>query len=174
MSAVNSNLVVIEFDNILADHLAADRLYYQSTFWWKADKVVAVLLIAAGVLFVVTAGIRWWTIVWFPVAFAEWFNMLSPRPLQIRAFFKRNPKFLETYHLSFSEAGIHFETLSLDSRIAWTHYARVLENDRVILLIYGKRMYTVIPRRAFSDGSQYAALMSLVRRHIPERMLAGD
>ena len=113
------------------------------------------------------AGIRWWTIAWFPAAFAEWFNLLSPRPLQVRVFFKRNPKFLETYRLSFSDAGLHFTTESFDSRIAWTHYTRVLENDRVILLIYGQRMYTVIPRRVFSDDSQYAVFMSLVRRHIP-------
>ena len=39
MTAVDP--VAVEFDNRLADHLAAERLYYRSTFLWKMDKVVA-------------------------------------------------------------------------------------------------------------------------------------
>lgn len=99
--------------------------------------------------------------------------MLSVRPLQVRFFFKRNPKFLENYHLTFSDSGIDFKTKSLESKLAWTHYTHVLENDVVILLIYGTRMYTVIPVRAFSDGVQHARFMSLVRRHVPGRLAAG-
>ncbi len=165
--------VILEFDNRLGEHLAAERLYYRSTFWWKADKVVAVLLLVFGILLVSGAGFRWWTVVWFPLAIIEWFNLLSVRPLQIRFFFNRNPKFLEKYHLTFSDSGIDFKTKSLESKIAWTHYTRVLENDLVILLIYGTRMYTVIPRRAFSDGGQHVRFMSLVRRHVPGSVAAG-
>jgi hypothetical protein len=159
--------VVLEFDNRLVDHLAAERLYYRSTFWWKADKVVAVLLLVFGIWLVSAAGVRWWSVVWFPLAIAEWFNLLSVRHLQVRFFFKHNPKFLERYRLTFSDAGIDFKTKSLESTLAWTHYTRVLENDFVTLLIYGARMYTVIPRRAFSDASQHARFISLVRRHVP-------
>jgi len=163
------NPIVLEFDNRVADHLAAERLYYRSTFWWKADKVVAGLLLACGVFLVSTAGVVWWTAIFFPLAIVEWFNLLSPRPLQVRYFFNRNPKFLETYHLAFSDEGIHFKTESLDSNVAWTYYTRVLENDTVVLLIYGTRMYTVIPTRAFSDSSQRAEFMALVRRHVSAR-----
>jgi hypothetical protein len=130
--------VVLEFNNRLVEHLAADRLYYRSTFWWKADKVVAVLLLVFGIFVVSVVGVRWWAVVWFPLAIVEWFNLLSVRPLQIRFFFNRNPKFLEKYHLTFSDAGIDFTTKSIESKIAWTHYTRVLENDLVILLIYGR------------------------------------
>jgi hypothetical protein len=147
--------VVLEFDNRLTDHLAAERLYHRSTFWFKADKMVAILLFIFGVFAVSVAGIRWWTVVWFPLAVIEWFNLLSFRPLQIRFFFKRNPKFLEKYHLTFSDSGIDFKTRSLESKLAWTHYTHVLEDDRVILLIYGTRMYTVIPTRAFADAKQH-------------------
>ena len=159
--------VTLEFDNRLAEHLAAERLYYRSTFWWKADKMVAVLLLVFGIIVVWAAGVRWWTVVWFPLAIVEWFNLLSVRPLQIRFFFNHNPKFRETYHLTFSESGIDFKTKSIESKVAWTHYTHVLEDDLVILLIYGTRMYTVIPRRAFCDDTQHARFMSLVRSHMP-------
>ena len=165
--------IKLEFDNRLTEHLAAERLYYKSTFWCKADKMVAVLLVAFGVYLLATIGVRWWTIIWFPLAVAEWFNLFSLRPLQICVFFKRNPKFLETYHLTFSDDGIHFKTESIDSQLAWTHYERVLENNRVILLLYGSRMYTVIPKRAFADDSQIAAFRSLVSRCLPKAVGTG-
>jgi len=157
----------VEFDNRLAEHLAAERLYYRSTVWWKLDKVVASVLFVFGVVSIFVVGIRWWTLIWFPLAALEWFNLLSLRPLQVRFFFNRNPKFLERYHLTFSDSGIEFNTKSLQSTLAWTHYTRVLEDDVIILLVYGTRMYTVVPKRVFSDGTQHAQFMSLVRRHVP-------
>src|SRR5580692_3603396 len=97
------NSVTIEFDNTLSEHLAAECLYYQSTFWSKGDKIVAVLL-AVAAIFLTSVG-HWWAIVFFPLAIAEWFSILSPRKLRTAIFFKQNPKFLETYHLSFSDNG---------------------------------------------------------------------
>ena len=142
--------ITLEFDNRLSDHLAADRLDYRTTLLWKIDKVVAVGLACFGVYSVASAGLQWWTAIWFALAVSEWFNLLSPRPLQIRWMFKRNPKFKEAYRLTFTEEGIHFQTASIDSHIAWTHYTRVVEGKEVILLVYGARMYTVIPIRAHS------------------------
>ena len=165
--------VTLEFDNLLEEHLEAQRLYYKSTFWWKADKVVALLLVCVGAFLLVTAGFRWWTIIWFPLALAEWFNLLSIEGLRTRIFFKRNPRFLETYHLTFSDSGVHFKTKSIDSNIAWTLYTRVLQNESVILLIYATRLYTVIPRRAFRDDSQLAAFNSLVDRYVLGRPPVG-
>lgn len=158
--------VIVEFDNRVADHLAAERLYYRSTFLWKMDKVVALLLVGWGIFLVWAVGVRWWTVVWFPVAILEWFNLLSFRPLQIRYFFDRNPKFKERYRLRFSDDGIEFRTLSVESKLAWTHYHRFLEDREVALLIYGSRMYTVIPRRAFADEAQHARFVALVRKHV--------
>jgi len=165
--------VVLEFDNRLADHLAAERLYYRSTFWFKVDKVIATLLLIFGVLVVSVAGTRWWTVIWFPLAILEWFNLLSLRSLQIRFFFKHNSKFLEKYQLTFSDFGIDFKTKSLESKLAWTLYTHVLEDDCVILLIYGPRMYTVIPTRVFSDGVQQDRFLSLVCKHVSGSVAAA-
>jgi hypothetical protein len=156
--------IKLEFDNRLADQLEADRLDYRTAAYWKIDKVVALILLGTGVYTVAGAGLHWWTLIWFPAAVAEWFNLLSLRPLQVRWFFKRNPKFRETYRLTFSEESVHFKTASIDSQIAWTHYTRVIEGREVILLVYGTRMYTVIPTRAFADGAQKAAFLDLAKR----------
>src|SRR5207244_299090 len=116
----------------------------------------------------VLVGPRWWTLVWFPLAICQWFNVLSPFRLRTRFFFRRNPKFLETYKLSFSDQGIRFKTNSIDASIAWTHYSRILEDEKVILLVYGSRMYTVVPKRAFSDSAQLPAFRNMIGQHIVE------
>lgn len=158
--------ITLEFDNRLSDQLQADRLDYRTTAFWKIDKVVALILLGTGVYTVAGAGVHWWTLIWFPAAVVEWFNLISLRPLQVRWLFKRNPRFRETYRLAFTEEGIHFQTASIDSRIAWTHYARVIEGREVILLVYGARMYTVIPTRAFADAAQKAAFLELATRMV--------
>jgi hypothetical protein len=159
----------LTFDNLLSEHLAAERLYYSSTIFWKLDKIVSVLLIGFGVYLTNAAGFVWWSVVWFPLGVLEWFNLLSLRPLQIWFWFKHNPKFAETYRLGIDESGINFRTDTIDSRLAWDHYNSCLENDRLCLLIYGTRMYSVIPKRAFSSPAQLDAFRSLVNRKLGHR-----
>src|SRR4051812_1751851 len=105
--------ITIRFMNELKDHLEAQRLLYRGGFMAKMDKVVAVLLLGFGVYGVATVGLQWWTLIWFPLAVVEWFNLLSLEPLRTRIWFRRNPKFREEYCLTFSREGIQFRTASI-------------------------------------------------------------
>ena len=42
----------------------------------------------------------------------------------------------------------------------------VLEDNRMWLLMYGKRLYTIVPKRAFKDAEEVARFSSLIVRHI--------
>jgi len=165
--------VSVSFDNDLAEHLAAERLYYKSTVLAKVDKVVAVILLLVGLFSTWGAGVHWWTLIFFPLAVLEWFNLLSIRPLVIRRWFKHNPKFSETYHLELDRNGIHFRTKSIDSRVTWDHYSKVLEDDRLWLLVYGTRMYSIIPKRALKSNDEVARFRSLVAQSIVARSSEG-
>jgi len=158
--------IEVTFDNHLAEHLAAERLFYRSTLFWKLDKVVAVILFCMGAVATYQVGLRWWTVIWFPLAVAEWFNALSLRPLQIRYWFKRNPKFLDTYHLTFEEKAMHFQTRTIDSRIQWDQFDSSLEDDQLFLLVYGTRMYSIIPKRAFRTETEMREFRSFIARKI--------
>ncbi len=162
--------VRLSFDNTLDDHLAAERLYYRSTIFAKVDKIVAVILVLVGAFSTWAVGARWWTVLFFPVAVLEWFNLLTIRPLMIRHWFRQNPKFRETYHLAFDAKGVEFRTASIDSHVAWDHYTKVFEDDRLFLLVYGSGMYTVIPRRAFSSGEESERFRRLVEARVPSRL----
>ena len=170
---MENETVSLSFDNVLADHLAAERLYYKSTVFAKVDKVVAAILLLMGAFSTWGAGAHWWTLVFFPLAFLEWFNLLSVRPLVIRRWFKHNPKFSETYHVVLDPGGIHFRTKSIDSRVTWEHYSKVLEDDRLWLLVYGMRMYSVIPKRVFKGDDEVARFRSLVAQNIVARRGQG-
>ena len=170
---MESPTISFSFENVLADHLAAERLYYKSTVLAKVDKVAAVILLLVGLFGTWAAGVQWWTLVFFPLAILEWFNLLSVRPLVIRRWFKHNPKFSETYHLALDRSGIHFRTKSIDSRLTWDHYTKVLEDDRLWLLVYGSRMYSVIPKRALKSDDEVARFRSLVAQNIVARSGQG-
>lgn len=158
--------IEISFDNELSDHLAAERLYYRSTLFWKLDKVVGTALIVVGGYLIHLVGFIWWSIIWIPIGLFEISNLLSLRPIQVRLWFKHNPKFRETYHLKVSDSGIHFRTTSIDSHLRWDHYSRFLENDLICLLIYGSRMYTVIPKRSFHHPADLDAFREIVNRKL--------
>ena len=158
---------ILEFKNRLEDHLHAGRLCHSRSVLARVDKIVAVLLAAAGVTLVVMEPSRGWAYLAFPLAVAEWFDLFSIRPLQIRVAFKANPKFQEAYTLRFSEEAIHFKTATIDSPLKWDHYRSCLESDRVFLLVYGRRMYTVLPKSAFTSPSWIDEFRKLLRKKLP-------
>lgn len=155
--------IVLNFDTILSDHLHANRFYRRHSFFARVDKVVTVLLLLLGIWAVDSAGIQWWTVVPFPLAVAEWFDLLSIAPIQVWIFFKRNPRFKERYTLEFCDNDIHFKTATIDSKLEWSFYNGLMESDRVFLLTYGRGMYAVIPKSAFRDSLQMDQFRALVK-----------
>jgi hypothetical protein len=105
------------------------------------------------------------------LAALEFFNLLSIDPLIVRWQFKSTPKFNERNTIIFDVDGIHFRTPTIDARLKWETYSEMLENEKVFLLIYGKRMYSVIPKRAFQDGAESDRFRALVEQRLGARKL---
>jgi hypothetical protein len=162
----NADPISISFINELKDHIEAQRFIYSKGFMAKLDKIVAVLLLGFGIYCLVFVGWFWWTIIWFPLAAAEWFNLLTLNHWRTKIEFQRNPKFREEYHLTFSPENIQFKTLSFDSTLQWTNYERAIESPSLFLLMYGKGLYTLIPKRSFISHDQIEAFRALVREAI--------
>jgi hypothetical protein len=127
-----------------------------------------VLLLALGIWEVWAVGFRWWTIIWFPLAVMMWFNVVRFEGITARILFRRNPKFREEYHLTFSQENIHFQTASIDSTLQWSHYERLVESPTLFLLMYGKGLYTVVPKRCFPSDDELDAFRGLLRDRIPQ------
>jgi hypothetical protein len=84
-----------------------------------------------------------------------------------RQRFRGDPKFQDEYFLQFSDDGIQFKTAQVDALLQWSLYNKVLENERFYILVYGKNMISVIPKRAFTDKHQEAAFSEMLKRHLP-------
>jgi hypothetical protein len=84
-----------------------------------------------------------------------------------RMWFRQEPKIRDEYRLRFAEDGIVFQTAQIDSQIRWELYNRIVESDRFFLLYFGKRSFTIIPKRAFAGVEQEARFREMLRRHVP-------
>ena len=158
--------ITIRFTNELQDHLDAQHVLYRRGLFAKLDKVIAILIFSGGVYCVALVGWRWWTIFVFALAFAEWFNLLSLSDWKTKIEFQRNPKFRDEYHLTFSRENIHFKTANLDSTLKWTHYESFVESPNLFLLMYGKGIYTLVPKRCFESKEVTSAFRKLLEQTI--------
>lgn len=100
-----------------------------------------------------------------PFIFAFTFLYVVPRQR-----FRSDPKYMEEYTLQFSDDGIQFKTAQVDALLQWSLYTKVLENERFYILIYGKNMISVVPKRAFSNSHQEAAFNQLLKRKLPAQL----
>lgn len=83
-----------------------------------------------------------------------------------RMYFRRNPKFFDPYHLTFSEDGIVFRSKGVESKLGWEFYTGVWETDEFYFLVYGKDLFSLVPKRVFRSPRQEAAFRELLRRKL--------
>lgn len=80
-------------------------------------------------------------------------------------WWRSQPKLHEPYDLVFSDEGIVFKTRQLDSKIGWSHYDRLVSDDRWHFLYYGTA-FTALPKRAFEEPEAEARFVALARAHV--------
>jgi hypothetical protein len=83
-----------------------------------------------------------------------------------RQRFRNDPRHLDEFFLEFTDDGIAFRTERIESRLDWTLYNSAMENDKLYVLVYGKGMITVIPKRAFNAHGQETAFRNLLGRKL--------
>lgn len=71
--------------------------------------------------------------------------------------FRKTPKFKEEYHLTFTEAGILFETATIHSELKWNTYTKFWESADCYYLVQEEHIYTVLPKRAFPGDTEKIA-----------------
>jgi hypothetical protein len=172
----SSESITIRFAFTLADAVESFRLYDATTPRHTITRIIALLsMVFAGLatyacvqlirLYGSTYGTEWCAIVLFALALILWFDLI----LSLRAWFvfRMNSRiYTDESEVTFDEYGVHAKTSTYDMKRLWTAYSRVLESDRLFLLIYGKGVYATIPKRAFSDERQLLVFRELLNRRI--------
>jgi len=144
---------------------AAQSFYARSPYAMFHFYLVAAVL-AGSVLFATLAGEPYLGGLLFAIGFVgvAWrFYTLYTLP---RAQFRRNPKLGETFHLTFSEEGIHSRTKGGETRLEWGYYSEVRETPDGYFLVYGEDMFSLLPKRVFGGPWQEEAFRELLRRKL--------
>lgn len=162
--------LTLQFQYTEAEYVAATHSYYNRSFHMGS------YLIALGV--VLLAGLYLWFSTSEPVVFfgVSVFLLIVATPLVFyfvspHTAFRRHPSLRDTYWLRFNEDGIAFKTEHVNSNLDWELYQQVWENKRFFFLIYGKQMYTVIPKRAFESVSQETQFRELLKHKITPQII---
>jgi hypothetical protein len=104
----------------------------------------------------------WWGTLFVLVGLLEAFNLLPSAALRAIIEFRTNPKCQEEYQLTLSSENLHFRTTTVDSTLKWTMYTGFLETSKAFILVYGKRMYTIIPKRALDNDTKTHEIRELL------------
>jgi hypothetical protein len=75
------------------------------------------------------------------------------------------------FEIEFSDEGILLNAPDVAARMSWSYYSRVIETERVYVLIRGTIQMTVIPKKSFTSAAQEAGFRRLLKRHLPPQGL---
>jgi hypothetical protein len=72
------------------------------------------------------------------------------------------------YQLVFDDSNIIMQTDNARAVYNWSYYQAVVEGKTVFILIYGKSLYSIIPKASFQDEAEIEVLRSLLKNNLPK------
>ncbi len=159
--------IVLSFRYEEIDYVRALRAHYATVLRLRLDLIVCAFSVAAGAYLCTRPDHRILGILLLGLV-ALFVSMLVVAFLVIpRRVFRQEPKFRDDYSLTFTPEGIEFRTAHINSRVEWGFYTHGLIDDYSYILYYGKRQFSVVPKRVFVSAEQRAAFDRLVAERIP-------
>src|ERR1700749_752834 len=156
----------LSFDYTKEEYMRAVRMHFERTYHTRFNFSLGVVVVLLGVM-VLALGVD----ALFPtVCIAVGVVLLAltyiAHFVTRRRYYEANPKLRERYELDFSDEGILFRSKGAESRIKCGLYSKVWETAEFYMLVYGKDMFSVIPKRAFRDDAQEKAFREMLRRRL--------
>lgn len=151
------------------EYTEAVKWYYSKSLNIKVDILVSVIVIFLGSILWISGNESTLNKILILLGCILLLMMLFVLYVNPKRVFKQEPKFRDEYTLIFSNEGIKFETEHINSTIAWNHYSKIKENRDFFYLIYGKYMFTIIPKRAFTDKKDEELFRILVEENLEKK-----
>jgi YcxB-like protein len=157
--------VNLSFRYVEQDYVRAMRVHYASRLRLPLDIAVIVGVVAIGA-YEWRSGSQGFGITLLCVSGIFALMLVAAFAVIPTIAFRRQPKFLDDYALSFSPQGIHFQTAHIDSDLKWSMYTSALIDANSFILYYGSQQFTVIPKRVFQDISQRQTFEKLLMQNV--------
>jgi hypothetical protein len=156
----------IKFRYTEKEYSEAVKLYYSDSLNIKVDIIISIIMIFIGSFFWITGNDSIINIIAILLGCILLLMMILVLYVNPKRVFRQEPKFRDEYNLNFKNDGILFQTEHINSSIAWNHYSKIKENKNFFYLIYGKYMFTIIPKRTFSNREDEEFFRKLIGEKI--------
>ncbi len=150
--------IEVEYMATLKHHLEAYSTYEKTTIFHKVDKFVAILLMLFGLLLSIYAfyihlpnKFIIYSFLFILIGLLDIIGSLAIEKLIYVIRFKMTNKFKYPQKVRFSDAGMYYETKDIQSNIEWNFYNDFLESENTLMLIFGKKQFSIIPKASFND-----------------------
>jgi hypothetical protein len=160
------DVISLSFRYSTDDVARATRSHYAARMRPRLDIVIAVLLAAAGAYLLRSPSSHSFGVFAVGASGAILVLLLAAFVIVPTLAFRLEPKYRDEYSLVFSQEGIHFRTVHIDSQLRWSLYSRVLVDAHSYLLYHGSRTFTVVPKRVFQSTEQRKAFEDLLGRRV--------
>ncbi|MDP4144329.1 MAG: YcxB family protein [Bacillota bacterium] len=163
------NLLYLKFKYSEKEYAEAVKWYYSKSLNIKFDMVLSIILVSLGSIFWIMGSKSMLNKILVVLGCFLLLMMLFVLYVNPKRIFRQESKFQDEYKLSFNDQGILFETEHINSNILWSHYSQVKENKEFFYLIYGKYMFTIIPKRTFLNKEDETLFRKLVEEKLDKK-----
>jgi hypothetical protein len=164
-------MVSVRFVNTETDYIEASIACSYASWRAGMDLIIEILAFIAGIILWGVLGFSW---IWMALIIGSTVGLilrLLGYYVLPRMRYRSEPKYKEEYLLEFDEEEIRFKTNSIESKLDWSLYSKMIETRNLYILIYGKYNFSIIPKRALVSESERIEFYQLIDKHIKEKVI---
>lgn len=159
-------MVKVRFANSEADYIEASRAYSYGSSRARIDLIIEVMALIVGIILFWVLG---FSLAWVLLIIAGIVGII----IRILGYFvlpkiryRKEPKYKEEYFLEFDDDGIKFKTESLESKLEWSLYNKVIETEKTYVLVHSRYNFSIIPKKAFLTENDKIEFKALIYKYI--------
>ena len=163
-------MVSVRFVNSEADYIEATIACSYGSRRAGFDLIIEILALIIGIIFWGVLGFSWIWIVLILGSMVGLIIRILGYYVLPRIRYRSEPKYKDEYLLEFDEEGIRFNTDSIESKLDWSIYNKMIETGNLYILIYGKYNFSIIPKKALLTEPDRIEFVMLIDKNIKKRL----
>jgi len=164
-------MVRVKFVNSEADYVEASIACAYGSWRAGLDLIMEIIGIIVGSILLAVLGFSWILVLLILVSMVGLIIRILGYFVFPRIRFRSEPKYKQEYRLAFDDEGIRFNTDSIESKLDWIIYNKLIETRNLYILIYGKYNFSIIPKRALLTEADRIEFNILMDKYIKEKVI---
>lgn len=163
-------MVKVKFVNSEEDYIEASIACSYGSKRAGLDLIIEIMILIMGIIFWSIFGYSWIWLTLIVACIVGLIIRLLGYYVLPKIRFRSEPKYREEYHIEFDDKGIKFRTNSIESKLEWSLYNKVIETENLYIMVYGRHNFSIIPKHALLTDSDKMEFKSLLDQFIKEKV----